>query len=142
MSTAFWDTSALVLLALTQRGTSDARRLARAYPCRLVWWGTRVEAEGALQRRLRMGHIEPDVVSHARRAITRQLDLAFEVPPTDSVREVALRLLARQPVRSADALQLAAALIACRETPRDRVFITFDETLATCARAEGFIVPT
>ncbi len=88
-----------------------------------------------------MGHIEADVVSHARRAITRQLDLAFEVPPTDHVRDLTLRLLARQPLRSADALQLAAALIACRETPRDRVFISFDETLAACACAEGFVVP-
>jgi len=141
VSASFWDTSGLVLLALSQRGTTDARRLARAHPPRVVWWGTRIEAEGALQRRLRAGQVEADVVSSARRAISRQLDLAFEVPPTDTVRALALRLLARQPVRSADALQLAAALVACREIPRDRVFISFDENLAACARAEGFIVP-
>jgi predicted nucleic acid-binding protein len=142
VSTAFWDTSGLVLLALTQRGTKDARRLARAHPPRIVWWGTRVEAEGALQRRLRLGQLDPDVVSFARRAVTAQLELAFEVPPSDRVRELALRLLGRQPLRSADALQLAAALVACRETPRERVFVSFDETLAACARAEGFVVPT
>jgi len=142
VTAAFWDTSGLVLLALTQRGTSDARRLARAHPCRLVWWSTRVEAEGALQRRLRAGQLQADVVTHARRAISRQRDLAFEVPPSDLVRDLAQRLLGRQPLRGADSLQLAAALVACRETPRDRVFVSFDEGLAACARAEGFIVPT
>ena len=142
MTAAFWDTSGLVLLALTQRGTSDARRLARAHPPRVVWWGTRVEAEAALQRRLRVGAIDAAVVAYARRAVSRQLDLAFEVPPLDATRELALRLLARQPLRSADALQLAAALVACRENPRGRVFVSLDETLAACARGEGFVVPS
>ncbi|HEV7485336.1 MAG TPA: hypothetical protein VGQ65_06605 [Thermoanaerobaculia bacterium] len=39
-----------------------------------------------------------------------------------------------------DALQLAAALIACGYKPARLPFVTLDIALASAARAEGFIV--
>ena len=39
-----------------------------------------------------------------------------------------------------DALQLAAALIACEYDPLGLIFVTLDNALASAARAEGFTV--
>ncbi|MFY9343542.1 MAG: hypothetical protein WAT39_13685 [Planctomycetota bacterium] len=52
----------------------------------------------------------------------------------------ARRLLANHPLRAADACQLAAALIACRERPDALGFVTLDSRLAEAARREGFTV--
>jgi hypothetical protein len=54
--------------------------------------------------------------------------------------DVALRLLRNHPLRAADALQLAAALIASEETPQTLEFICLDDRLALAARREGFTV--
>jgi predicted nucleic acid-binding protein len=66
----------------------------------------------------------------------------LEVQPTTAVRDRALRLLRVHALRAADAFQLAAALIACEEQPRDSFFYTGDQRLAAAAQAEGFTVPS
>lgn len=43
-------------------------------------------------------------------------------------------------LRSADALQLAAALVACDERPRGETFVSLDERLRNAAQREGFTV--
>jgi hypothetical protein len=54
----------------------------------------------------------------------------------------ARRLLAVHPLRAADALHLAAALIACDERSDVLPFVTLDDRLAEAARREGFdVVP-
>ena len=52
----------------------------------------------------------------------------------------ARRLLALHDLRAADALQLAAALIACDEQPSILPLVTLDRRLAGAARREGFRV--
>jgi len=52
----------------------------------------------------------------------------------------ARRLLAAHPLRAADALQLAAALVACDERPDVLALVTLDDHLAEAARREGFVV--
>jgi predicted nucleic acid-binding protein len=42
------------------------------------------------------------------------------------------------PLRSADALQLAAAFVAAETRPATLAFLTLDERLAEAARKEGF----
>ena len=63
---------------------------------------------------------------------------ADSVSPTDDVRRRAARLLAGHPLRAADALQLAAALIWCEEQPHEETFVSLDERLRNAARREGF----
>jgi hypothetical protein len=66
-----------------------------------------------------------------------------EIQPLDDVRHVAERLLQSHPLRTADALPLAAALIWCGERPQGRAFIVGDGGLALAAEREGFqLVPT
>jgi predicted nucleic acid-binding protein len=65
-----------------------------------------------------------------------------EVDAISAVRARAERLVAVHPLRAADALQLAAALVLSRERPR-WPFVTGDRRLASVAELEGFdvIVP-
>jgi predicted nucleic acid-binding protein len=56
----------------------------------------------------------------------------------EQVAERALRVLDLHTLRAADALQLAAALVASRERPQDLPFVTLDEHLAEAAEREGF----
>jgi predicted nucleic acid-binding protein len=66
--------------------------------------------------------------------------LADTVSPTDEVRRRAARLVAVHPLRAADALQLAAALLWCEEQPHNEVFVSLDGRLRDAARNEGFDV--
>jgi predicted nucleic acid-binding protein len=49
-------------------------------------------------------------------------------------------LLRVHPLRAADALQLAAAIIAADSEPRSLAFVTLDDRLARAAEREGFPV--
>jgi predicted nucleic acid-binding protein len=60
--------------------------------------------------------------------------------PSEKVRTMAEALPDEYGVRAADALQLAAALVWCRERPRRRPFVCFDERLANAAAKVGFAV--
>lgn len=62
------------------------------------------------------------------------------VAPTAPLRDRAGRLLAAHPLRTADALQLAAALAWCDDVPRGESFVCLDERLREAARREGFAV--
>ena len=63
-----------------------------------------------------------------------------EVQPTETVRLRAERILSIHPLRAADALQLAAALIWAQETPRGLEFVCLDQNLREAALKEGFSI--
>jgi len=65
-----------------------------------------------------------------------------EILPTDSLRELSCVQLERFPIRAADALHLAAALIWCNQKPRGRLFVCNDLRLGEAARHAGFTVET
>jgi len=74
-------------------------------------------------------------------ATARQLaDSWHEIVPSTSVRRTAERLLRVHPLRAADSLQLAAALVAADHDPTTLDVICLDARLATAARREGFKV--
>jgi len=58
----------------------------------------------------------------------------------ETVRLRARRLLEVHALRAADALHLAAALVATEERPSVLDFVTFDERLAEAAEREGFSI--
>ena len=65
-----------------------------------------------------------------------------EVPPTDGIRDAAVRLVRAHDLRAADAFHLAAAVVASDGEPSGLSFVTLDERLALAASREGFpIVP-
>jgi predicted nucleic acid-binding protein len=137
---AFWDASAIVPLCCSQRATAQGRRLHRELKRMVVWWGTPLEARSAFARLARQAHLSGE---DRTRAVARlaQLRAAWdEILPTEKVRSLAEELPDAYGLRGADAAQLAAALVWCRESPRRRVLVCFDERLRTAAAAVGFSV--
>jgi len=137
---AFWDTSGLVVLAIDQRGSAKARAIRRATGSATAWWGSHVEAASAFARLVREGALSPAKLADAERKLDAILGNAFEILPSDVVRDRARQLVHAYPLRAGDALQLAAALASVSDRPRGRVFVTFDTRLAAVARAVGFDV--
>jgi predicted nucleic acid-binding protein len=137
----FWDTSAIVPLAVDEPASAAARTLLEADPGILVWWATPIECLSAIARREREGVITPDGADDARKVIAALGESWAEMLASEEVRQHAIRLLLRHPLRAADALQLAAAITWARAAPSDHGVATLDDRLRTAARAEGFRLP-
>lgn len=132
----FWDTSALVPLLIVEPTTQAVIGAVRGDPEIVVWWATRVECASALARLERSGV----AVDEALERLEMLAAAWHEVEATDRVRQGAIRLLRVHSLRAADALQLAAAIVASESEPRTLPFVTLDERLADSASREGFPV--
>lgn len=137
----FWDSSALVAIALQEKATRAARATAREDPEILVWTLSEVEITSALWRRRRAGELTEKVRAEAQLRMDQLLSNAIVVADVPAVARRAKRLLATHQLRAADALQLAAALVACEDDPsRLPSLVTLDDRLADAAVREGFTV--
>lgn len=136
----FWDTSAVVPICVRESSSTSARELLVEDASVVVWWGTRTECVSALMRRTREGGLtRPD--ERAARHVLHLLSQSWmEMQPSDTVRSMAERLLAVHPLRAADALQLAAAILWCGQQPAGQGFVAFDERLRDASQREGFTV--
>ena len=101
-----------------------------------------VEVRSALVRRVREQSLSRKEYSLAIGRSERLFTWLTHVVELDLVRERACRLLDLHSLRTADALQLAAALVAARERPRTVNFVTLDARLVEAAEREGFEVKT
>lgn len=136
---AFWDSSALVPLCLREPATRSAEQSFHKYPP-VIWWTAAVEIYSAIARSLRSGTIDSQEAERAMDSLGRIRMMWREILPAYSVRNEACRLLDVYPLRAADALQLAAALVWCQQRPAGRVFVCSDRRLSAAARAAGFSV--
>jgi predicted nucleic acid-binding protein len=137
---AFWDASAIVPLCCSQAATSRSRKLLRDAGRMVVWWGTPVEARSAFARLVRDGSLTDAERVRAAKLLGQLRPSWDEIQPSERVRAIAEELPDRHGVRGLDAMQLAAALVWCRERPNRRPFICFDERLSRAAAAVGFTV--
>lgn len=136
----FWDSSALVALLVNEAESSSRLAQFVADQDMAVWWGTSVEAESALQRRLREGSLDPDASRLAHQRLT-DLTLAWhEVSPRIAIRKLAIRLLRTHPLRAADSFQLAAALSLEAAGLPGLAFACADQRLNLAAEIEGLTV--
>jgi len=136
----FWDTSAIVPLYVHEPNTSVVRDLLVADPSIIVWWGTRTECISALMRQVRTGGMTTPDERAGRHVLHTLAQTWSEIQPSDALRCLAERLLAVHPLRSADALQLAAAIQWCQGLTTEQGFVTFDQRLRDAAYREGFTV--
>jgi uncharacterized protein len=136
----FWDSSALVPLVVEEEHSKRCRQLLRSDPRFVVWHLTRTELVSALWRVHRDGHLDRKDVGLAERRLDMLTRKWAEIDAVLPVREQAERLLGVHPLRAADSLQLAAALVAVDHRPRGRPFVCLDERLSFAADAEGFDV--
>ncbi len=136
----FWDTSAVVPLLVEEETTDAIARELEAYPEQTVWWATRVECASALARLERDGGLDAGGVADATAALLTLAASWDEVQPSEKVRQAATRLLRVHDLRSLDAFQLAAALVACDGDPGSLPFVVLDRRLGRAADREGFPV--
>lgn len=134
----FWDSSAIVPLVIRETTSADITKLYAEDSQIVVSGTTSVEVWGAIARRRREGDLRtPDLRKARERMSTLRKDWA-EVDDVEAIRTRAVRLVEVHPLRSADAMQLAAALTALQDRPAGFSFVTLDERLGEAAEAEGF----
>ena len=136
----FWDASAVVALLAEEAAQPRMRELLKEDAEILAWWGTPVEIASALARRERERLLTAEQVAAGLRAARQLADGWHEIVPSDAVRRSAERLLRVHPLRTADSLQLAAALIGADHDPGTLEIVCLDERLTEAARREGFLV--
>lgn len=136
----FWDSSALVPLVVRQGASAHMRSLYRSDSAVLAYWTTRVECESAVSRLEREKRLRTAAARTARGRLERFAASWHEVQPLDVLRETAIRLLRVHELRAADALQLAAAVVASEGRAGSLPFVCLDERLAAAAEREGFPV--
>ena len=125
----FWDSSAIIPLCLKEKTSGLMKRLMKDDEDIVVWWTTRIECLSALARRQREGVLRSGDETKAKFVLSALAATWSEVQPVEAVRLRAERLLSIHPLRAADALQLASALIWAQETPRGLDIVCLDQNL-------------
>lgn len=136
----FWDSSAVVPVLVAEDRSAAMAALLRRDKAPAIWWGSAVECQSALHRRRREAALSAGGLSEALARLGRLAEDIDVVAPTARLRERAGRALAAHPLRAADALQLAAALVWSGEPATGEAFVCLDERLRDAARREGFEV--
>ena len=136
----YWDSSALVALLVAEPATPNRQSLLEDDPQIATWWGSSLECASALHRLDRQyGSGESRLLRSI--GLLGKLEASwYEVEPSERLRRRARRLLGVHALRAADALQLAAALVAADEDPTTLDFVSSDIRLSEAARREGFTV--
>jgi len=136
----FWDSSAILpLLVLEQQSDYCVESFSQDGNV-LVWTLTKIEVFSALCRRLRDRSLRQESFDMAVNRMHDLFETVYEIVGIPRVKDRALRLLRVHPLRAADSLQLAAALVATEENTGRLPIMCFDERLTTAARLEGFEV--
>jgi uncharacterized protein len=136
----YWDSSAIVPLLVAESGSGRVREIHSRDPAIVTWWGTPIECVWALARLEREGALTSAGLGHSITRIRHAIRSWTEVWPSDDVREQSIRLLRVHPLRAADAVQLAAAIIAAEFQPSTLDFVTLDRNQGVAADKEGFRV--
>lgn len=134
----FWDSSAIVPVLVPEARSAAMAALLGTEPVLVAWWATPVECQSAVYRRQREGGVPRAIVEQALQRLRGLVEDADFVAPSIRLRDRAGRLLASHPLRAADALQLAAALVWCDDRPEGEPFVCLDEHLRDAALREGF----
>lgn len=132
----YFDASALVKRYVREIETAAVVRLLRestVVTSRL----SEAEIGSALARRLREGGLTSSAHDAALSMMLKDMGRFQVIELAPSVVAGVHRLLARHPLRSGDALQLAAALTLRDAASPELELVCFDERLRAAARAEG-----
>ena len=134
----YWDTSALVPLLIEEEDSQRREEELLTGGHITTWWGTLVECESALNRKNREGGLSVEAATLARDRLGKLSRQWREISAFYAVRRTAINLLARHSLRAADAMQLAAGLLATSGNAGESAFHCGDYRLAAAAKAEGF----
>ena len=134
----FWDSSAVIPLLVPEVMSGSVQKLYEGDPVMAAWWATEIECTSAIARRQRLGQLPENVAAEAFVRLKALREGWHEVEPGEELRESAKRLLRVHDLRTADALQLAAAVYVAEARPSTLEFVSLDDRLLAAARREGF----
>ena len=141
MSCYFLDSTAFAKLFVQEPGTDTIIRLMEATEDnrKLISAGTPLEVYAALKRRERSGGIAAADGESARSILRVEAARMVQQPLNPAVLEAGRQLLDRHELRSGEALQLGAAVVA-REMFQgmEIVFVSSDQRLLNAAKGERF----
>jgi len=137
----FLDSTAFIKLFVQEAGTDAIIRLMEATEDnrKLLSAGTPLEVYAALKRRERSGSISHEDSEAARNILRVEAARMVQQPLNPAVLEAARQLLDRHEIRSTEALQLGAAVVA-REMFQgmEIIFVSSDQHLLDAAKTEHF----
>ena len=134
----YWDASAIIPLCVLEEHSEVMQEISGHDDMIVTWWGTIVECRSAFSRLRRDGVLSMQQEDQLIQLMDMLSSSWTEILPGNEVRTIAMRLLLAYPLRAADALQLAAALVWAGKVPRDHAFVCLDNRLRDAARKEGF----
>ena len=134
----FWDSSALVPMLIDEPHSGALVDAFDANPTPAIWWATPLECHAAVVRAVREKRVSREEATEAAERLREARAQMRELAPMEPVRTRAMRLLSIHALRTADSLQLAAALAWCEEEPSADTFVCLDQRLREAARREGF----
>ena len=125
---------------MDEPATDAVQAVLEEDPTMLVWWGTELECVSAIARLERQGDLASDATVVALQRLEALVGGWHEVQPVESVRRAARRALRVHSLRTADALQLAAATVGSEGQAASLDVVSLDDRLSDAARREGFAV--
>ncbi len=137
---SFWDSSALLPLIIREPSSKKMLDLKEDTDFILTWTLTPVEIISTLCRLQRMDQIDMVGFEKALKSWKNLEEGIYLIKDIEAVKRRANRLLRIHPLKAADALQLASALIACSDVTSQHFFISLDKQLNQAAAKEGFNV--
>ena len=141
MALYYLDTSALVKLYVREPGTERLLRLAAPKTGNrfAVSALARVELHSAVRKRQRLGDMEDSIATQVINLFEKHLETKFvRQILSDSLFDIAVRLVDRYPLRAYDAVQLAGCLVLKKASARQKpVFVCADSQLLRAAKSEG-----
>ncbi len=128
----------MVPLIVRQRISFTVAALLQEDDAMHAWWGTWIECAVGLGRLKRENRLDEESEVKARARLNRLASGWTEVRPTDDLRLLAFLLSKYHPLKSADALQLAAALRWREGDTEGSNLVCLDNQLRRAASDEGF----
>jgi predicted nucleic acid-binding protein len=133
----YWDASALVPLIVAEPDSDRVRGWLAEDDHIVTWVWTRTEITGAIERRTREGRLSRPQRREVLDRLGALADRWDEVTEVLAVRSRADALVARHPLRAADAGQLGAAVLVQEQLAGALTFVCRDQRLLTAADVEG-----
>lgn len=137
---SFWDTSAVVPLCINEIRSLAAGRHWKRYADRRVWCETTVEIASAFSRLVREQAINQSILVKAERRLKGLEKNWIVIDSAFRIIELARTFPKLYQLKAGDSLQLAAALVWCKEFPKNKDFVSGDVGLLKAAENVGFTI--
>lgn len=131
----YFDSSALLKRYLNEKGDTKVRGLFDKSERIFVSAVTHVECASAFQRLLQTKFIDKSEYERLTNEIAIDFPFFETVPFDEDVKQIALKVIEKHPLKPLDTIQLASLIYIAEEVES---FVVCDNKLKKCSREEGF----